>query len=348
MVAMSGGLDSTVAALLLLEAGFDVAGATMSLGIHQQSSVPGRFTDEAIEDARRVCSRLGIPHLLFECAQLMEEKVIRTFIAEYLRGRTPNPCVDCNRHLKFGELVCQARLLDFDYVATGHYARILPGQDGKQLLFRAADEVKDQSYFLYGIKKDDLDHLLFPLGELTKEQARKIALTAGLPVAQRTESQDICFVPDGDYRQVFSQRRISFPGGKIVDQSGTILGEHRGIAEYTIGQRSGLRISAPSPLYVLSIDARSNTVVVGAKEDLFANGLVASDLNLLADNWPGVAQAKIRYRKKPAPCRLSLHENKLTVHFSEAQEAVTPGQSVVFYDGDRVLGGGTIESVIGG
>jgi tRNA-specific 2-thiouridylase len=347
LVAMSGGVDSSVAALMLIEAGFDVMGATMSLGVHQQGPLPGRFTDEAIKDAKRVCAGLKIDHLVFECAPMMEEKVIAKFITEYMHGRTPNPCVDCNRHLKFGELVSRARELNFDYLATGHYARILQGPGGKPHLLRATDLLKDQSYFLYGISKDDLEYLLFPLGEMTKQQVRQKSLEAGLHTARRSESQDICFVPDGDYRKVFASRNINMPEGDIVDQSGRRMGRHRGIADFTVGQRGGLRISAPSPLYVLSLDARSNTVVVGGKEDLFAPGLVASDLNLLTDGWPAEAEAKIRYRKKPTRCRLSLHGDKLAVHFSEAQEAITPGQSVVFYDGDRVLGGGVIESAIG-
>jgi len=343
---MSGGVDSSVAALMLIEAGFDVTGATMSLGIHRQGASPGRFADEAIEDAKHVCTRLGIPHLLFECSSLMEKKVIAKFIADYMLGRTPNPCVVCNRHLKFGELILRARQLNFDHLATGHYARIVPGPGGGLKLLRASDKLKDQSYFLYGIKKEDLGYIHFPLGEMTKEQVRQMAGEAGLPVAKRSESQDICFVPDGDYRKVFLQRGINLPEGDIVDQNGRVIGRHRGIANYTIGQRGGLGISSPRPLYVLSLDARSNTIIVGGKEDLFARGLIASGLNLLADAWPDVAEAKIRYRKKPAHCKLSFDGKILTVVFNEPLEAITPGQSVVFYEGDQVLGGGVIERAI--
>lgn len=343
---MSGGVDSSVAALMLMKAGFDVTGATMSLGIHRQGASSGRFTDESIEDASRVCSQLGIPHLAFQCSSLMEEKVIAKFISEYMRGRTPNPCVACNRHLKFGELVLQARQLNFDYLATGHYARIAPGPGGEAKLLRASDKLKDQSYFLYGIKKEDLDYLLFPLGEMTKDQVRQTAETAGLSVAKRNESQDICFVPDGDYRKVFLERGINMTEGNIVDKSGRVIGRHRGIANYTIGQRGGLGISSPRPLYVLSLDPRENTVIVGDKKELFAKVLIASDLNLLADTWPATVEAKIRYRKKPAHCKLSFEGDKLTVVFDEPQEAITPGQSVVFYEGDRVLGGGVIKRAI--
>jgi tRNA-specific 2-thiouridylase len=345
LVAMSGGVDSSVAALLLKKAGYNVTGVTMSLGIHKNSEYLGRFTDEAIADAARVCDQLHIPHLTVGFAALMEEKVITKFIAEYLCGRTPNPCVDCNRYLKFGVLLNKARELGFDYLATGHYARIEKSDDGWHLL-RAKNKVKDQSYFLYHIKADDLHSILFPLGSLTKEEVRAKAKKAGLHVAQRAESQDICFVPHGDYRQIFLDRNLSSPEGEIVDMAGNILGRHRGIIYYTIGQRGGLGISAKMPLYVVAIDTQKNRVIAGEKKYLQARGLIASDINFLVEKIPVEVEAKIRYRKKSARCEIIREDKKLKVVFKETQEAITPGQAVVFYAGDEALGGGVIEEVI--
>ncbi|MBN1474146.1 MAG: tRNA 2-thiouridine(34) synthase MnmA [Syntrophaceae bacterium] len=344
LVAMSGGVDSSVAALLLCEAGYDVTGATMLLGVHQDSGQPGRFTDEAANDAAAVCAQLNIGHLTFSFADLMEEKVIGKFIKEYSRGRTPNPCVDCNRHLKFGALVNKARELGFDYLATGHYARIEKDNNAWHLL-RPKDRIKDQSYFLYVIRANDLPFILFPLGDLSKDEVRKKAKKAGLKTAHRTESQDICFVPEGKYGRVFSDRGIVSTPGDILDTEGNILGRHKGIIHYTIGQRGGLGVSAKQPLYVLEIDARENQVVVGRKEDLLSSVLIAGELNLLSDNFPAQLEAKIRYRKKPAPCRVEKTGDKLKVVFEEPQESITPGQSVVFYNGEEVIGGGLIESI---
>jgi tRNA-specific 2-thiouridylase len=344
LVAMSGGVDSSVAALLLYEAGYDVTGATMLLGVHQATCQPGRFTDEAASDAAAVCAQLSIRHLTFSFADLMEEKVINKFISEYSHGRTPNPCVDCNRHIKFGALVNKARELGFDYLATGHYARIERDNNAWHLL-RPKDKIKDQSYFLYVIRAGDLPFILFPLGDLSKDEVRKKAKKAGLKTAYRTESQDICFVPEGKYGQVFSDRGIVSTPGDILDTGGNILGRHKGIIHYTIGQRGGLGVSAKHPLYVLRVDARENQVVVGRKEDLLSSGLIAGELNLLSDNVPAQLEAKIRYRKKPATCTVERQGEKLIVKFKEEQEAITPGQAVVFYSGDEVLGGGLIESI---
>jgi len=345
LVAMSGGVDSSVAALVLCEAGYGVTGATMLLGVHQATCQPGRFTDEAASDAAAVCAQLRILHLTFSFADLMEEKVINKFISEYSNGRTPNPCVDCNRHIKFGALVKKARELGFDYLATGHYARI-ERDDNMWCLLRPKDKIKDQSYFLYVIRANDLPFILFPLGDLSKDEVRNKAKKAGLKTAHRTESQDICFVPEGKYDQVFSDRGIVSTPGDILDTRGNILGRHKGIIHYTIGQRGGLGISAKTPLYVLSLDAQKNRIVVGQKEDLFSSGLIAGDLNLLSDMFSGQIEAKIRYQKKPAPCRVEKKGEKLKVIFEEPQEAITPGQSVVFYNGEQVIGGGLIENAV--
>lgn len=342
---MSGGVDSSVAALLLQDTGYDVTGVTMALGIHRTTEDAGRFTDESIADAESVCRQLGISHLTFSYADCMEERVIKKFLAEYQAGRTPNPCVDCNRYLKFGALMRKTRELGFDYLATGHYAQIEKRRDGWSLM-RPRDKAKDQTYFLYPIRTEDLPFILFPLGALTKEEVRQKAKDAGLHTAHRAESQDICFVPHGDYRRLLKDRNLSAESGNIVDQTGRILGRHSGITNYTIGQRSGLGISAREPLYVLRFHPDKNVVVVGGKEDLLANGLMAGDLNLLKTQWPDEVEAKIRYRKKPARCRVEKDGDKLNVIFFEPQESITPGQAFVFYSGDELLGGGVIEEVV--
>jgi len=345
LVAMSGGVDSSVAALLLREAGHEIAGATMLLGVHRPGDAPGRFTDESAADAQRVCDQLGIPHRIFDFADLMENRVIARFIREYQSGRTPNPCVDCNRHLKFGALFAKARSLGFDCLATGHYARIVKRQS-RWALMRPKDESKDQTYFLYPIPAGDLPSILFPLGALTKTEVRGMARGAALQTALREDSQDLCFVTAGNYRQLFEDRRLPVVPGEIVNPAGQVLGRHRGIVSYTIGQRSGLGISAKTPLYVLGFDPAKNRVVVGKREELRSSGCIAGDLNMLADRFPEDVEAKIRYRKRPVRCRVIREGDRMKVVFEQAQEAVTPGQSVVFYAADEVLGGGVMEEVI--
>ena len=346
LVAMSGGVDSSVAALLLTEAGYAVAGVTMCLGIREEGDRTRCCGREAVDDARRVCERLQIPHYVMDYAEELEEMVINKFTAEYLRGRTPNPCIDCNRYLKFGTLLARARAMGFDYLATGHYARIEKGDDGWRLL-KSRNSSKDQTYFLYPITAGDLPSLLFPLGDRTKDEVRLLAGQAGLPVAQKAESQDICFVTHGDYRQfILEKQEAALPGGEMVNREGRVLGRHRGMLFYTIGQRSGLGISAPTPLYVIDMDAVNNRIVIGKKEDLMAPGLMAGDLNLLVHPLPETADAKIRYRKKPARCRIEKMGERMRILFAERQESITPGQAVVLYQGDRVLGGGVIEEVI--
>jgi tRNA-uridine 2-sulfurtransferase len=345
LVAMSGGVDSSLAALLLKEAGYAVTGVTMCLGIRQDGDRASCCGGDAIEDAKRVCSQLDIPHFVFDFAHLMEDLVIRKFTSEYLNGRTPNPCVDCNRYLKFGSLLEKTRAMGFDYLATGHYARIeQPGNVWR--LLRPEDKNKDQTYFLYPIKKNDLPFVLFPLGNLSKSDVRDQAKKASLHVAHKPESQDICFTPEGDYGRVFSDRNLSVPAGDIVDRSGKILGRHRGIIHYTIGQRGGLGISAKHPLYVLEIDALHHRVVVGRKEELLSTGLIAGNLNILAESIPDEVEGKIRYRKKASRCRVEKTGEKLKVSFEEPQESITPGQAFVFYSGDELLGGGVIEEVL--
>lgn len=345
LAAMSGGVDSSAAALLLKEAGYNVTGMTMRLSIREDGANARRCGLDAIDNAGRVCEDLQIPHFVFDCAREMEERVIGKFIAEYLRGRTPNPCIECNRYLKFGTLLNKARGMGFDYLATGHYARIAKHGDNWHLL-RPKDKIKDQTYFLYPIAVTDLSSILFPLGQLDKEEVRALTEKAGLHVAHKAESQDICFVTQGSYGQFFQERNVPFVPGDIVDRAGRVLGRHKGIFYYTIGQRGGLRISAKTPLYVIEIDVAENRVVVGEKRDLYATGLIAADINLLTNDLSDEIEAKIRYRKKPARCEVVKEGNKLRIIFQEPQESITPGQAVVLYTGDRVLGGGTIEEVI--
>lgn len=346
LVAMSGGVDSSVAALLVQEQGCDMAGVTMRLGVQDATGEDPRCCGaDAVDDARRVCDRLGIPHHVLDYASALEEKVIEPFIAEYARGRTPNPCVNCNRYLKFGALLDKAKAMEFDYLATGHYAAI--DKDGTRcLLKRPHDRRKDQTYFLYHVAQERLTSILFPLAPYTKEEVRAIAEKAGLPVAAKPESQDICFVTQKNYQAFIAGRLPGIRPGWIVDQDGKKRGEHKGVIFHTIGQRSGLGISHPTPLYVIAIDVTQNRVVVGDKTDLQAKGLRAGDLNILVKHWPDTVYAKIRYRKKEAPCSVAFENDKIRVLFQEDQEAITPGQSIVFYDGDVVLGGGVIEAVL--
>ena len=346
LAAMSGGVDSSAAACLLKEAGYDVTGVTMCLGIREDGDRARCCGLDAIDDAKRVCDQLQIPHFVFDFAGEMRERVINKFTAEYLLGRTPNPCIDCNRFLKFGSLLGKARGMGFDYLATGHYARI-EKRDNSWRLLRPKDGNKDQTYFLYQIKADDLPSLLFPLGSLNKDEVRILAKKAGLHVAQKAESQDICFVTEGSYGKFFQEQNVTAVTGDIVDKTGRILGRHKGIIYYTIGQRGGLGISARTPLYVVEIDVVKNKIVVGEKNDLYSAGLIAGDINLLAAELPGKVEAKIRYRKKPARCTVAREGGRLRVIFEEKQESITPGQAVVLYCGDEVLGGGVIEEVTG-
>jgi tRNA-uridine 2-sulfurtransferase len=347
MVAMSGGVDSSVAAMMLRNEGYDVSGVTMRLGIRDGGERIRCCGPAAVDDAKRVCDWLGIFHHVFDYTEELEEKVITRFVSEYLRGRTPNPCVDCNRHIKFGSLLEKARVLGFDFLATGHYAAI-ETNDGVLHLKKPRDKRKDQTYFLYAIPNEVLSSILFPLASLKKEEVRRMAAETALPVAEKEESQDICFVTQKNY-EAFLRERVQSPDpGSIVDMMGNVLGEHRGIMYYTVGQRGGLGISSRTPLYVVSIDRMDNRIVVGEKKDLKAKGLVAGDLNLFDEDLPRKVSAKIRYRKREAACAVTREGDRLMILFEEEQEAITPGQSVVLYADERVLGGGIIEEVLHG
>jgi tRNA-specific 2-thiouridylase len=351
VLAMSGGVDSSVAAYLLRQQGYDVIGLFMRTGAHgdedgRPEHKKGCCSAVDAGDARRVADRLDIP---FYALDFEEDfgRIIDYFADEYLAGRTPNPCVVCNSWLKFGRLWAYARQLEADYIATGHYARVVRGAGGEVELHRAADPDKDQSYVLYGLRPEVLPHLLFPVGGQRKDQVRALARQAGLGVADKPDSVEICFVPDGDHAALVRRRR---PGartaGQIVDTAGRVLGSHEGIERFTIGQRKGLGVAAAARRYVLRIVPGDNEVVLGSREELLAPGLVAHAVNWLAAPPAGslACAARIRYRHTPAPAVVTpLEGGRVRVDFAEAQAAVTPGQAVVFYDGTRVLGGGWIE-----
>ena len=346
---MSGGVDSAVAALLLRDSGHEIAGVTMCLGVAPAEGERAKCCGpKEIEDAARVCRALGIRHYVIDFAADLEEKVIRPFVEEYCRGRTPNPCVACNRFIKFGTFLAKALAWGFDGLATGHYAGI-EEERGAYRLKTPKDRRKDQTYFLHAIPREALAKVVFPLAGLTKDEVRGIAGRAGLPVFDKPESQDICFIPAEGHEAFLRGRGARLEPGEIVDTAGRVLGRHRGIACYTIGQRGGLRISSPAPLYVLAIDAARNRLIVGPKKDLKSEGLIAEQVNRLVDAFPGEAWAKIRYAHKAARCKISSDGDRITVRFREPQEAVSPGQSVVLYDDEgTVLGGGTIKEVFSG
>lgn len=338
LVAMSGGVDSSAAVWLLREQGYECVGATMEL----YGTPP-----ETLDDARAAAERMGIPHHVLPLRREFEEQVICRFVEGYRRGETPNPCVDCNRFLKFGLLHEKARELGCDYLATGHYARILPDGAGGWRLRKAADLGRDQSYVLYPIPRELLGRTLFPLGGLTKAQAREMAERAGLANAQKRDSQDICFIPDGDY-PAFLRRYggVAFAPGDFVDAAGRVLGRHRGLPCYTTGQRRGLGVSAGRPLYVLGKDGPSNTVVLGDEEALYSRTVRAEDFNWVSLSpleQPAPATAKTRYSQGEAPGVLYPEGGgRVRFVFDEPQRAVTAGQSLVCYQGEAVVGGGVI------
>ena len=343
---MSGGVDSSVAALLLKKQGYTVVGVTMCLGVEDiETGSVSCCGPQAINDARSVCHKLNIPHHVFDFSLELNKFVIQNFIDEYSQGRTPNPCIRCNEYLKFNILLKKAQAMGFQYLATGHYARIV-FQNEKGFLKRPKDREKDQTYFLYGIKRQNLSSILFPLGDFEKPEIRRMAKKAHLPVAEKAESQDICFVHNGNYRTLL--KKIKQKGtGRITALDGTILGSHQGIENYTIGQRRGLGIAAAKPLYVVAIDREKNRIIVGNKEDIEANGLTASSPNLLVDKLPEKdVYAQIRYSHTPALCQAQSSNHRLSVKFKYPQQAVCPGQSVVLYENDTVLGGGIIEEIL--
>ncbi len=351
LAAMSGGVDSAVAAALLAEGGHAVTGVTLKLWCYGTSPVSPRAccTLDAIDDARRVAARMGFPHYVVEAEEVFRTRVLQPFLDAYASGRTPYPCALCNQHLKFGDLVSRMELIGADTLATGHYAHVATLPDGSRGLFRAADRGKDQSYALATIPYAVLARVRFPLGGLDKQAVRAHAARLGLSVWDKPESQDLCFVPDGDYAGFMVRNLHETRGttpGPFVDLAGRPLGLHRGIIHYTVGQRRGLGVAAREPLYVVAIDAPTATVVLGPKQALEAPGLLTEPANWLLPSpvSPGTrADVQIRYHHRPAPARLHPREDgRVEVRFETPQSAVTPGQACVFYDGERVLGGAAI------
>ena len=355
LIAMSGGVDSSVAAFLMKQAGFACTGVTMRLYNNEMIGEERESTCcslDDVEDARSVARRLGMPFYVFNFTDDFHEKVIAKFIHCYECGTTPNPCIDCNRYLKFDHLMRRGMELGCEYVVTGHYARIRRDEEtGRHLLYKAVDLSKDQSYVLYSLTQEQLAHTAFPLGEMTKVETRAIAEEQGFINAHKHDSQDICFVPDGDY-VAFMERYTGkqYEPGDFLDLDGNVVGRHKGAVGYTLGQRKGLGLAMGAPVYVCAKDMKKNTVTVGPNEALFSNTLRANDWNWFP--FPALTEplhitAKARYNQPPQPATVYPEENGFArVEFDEPQRALTPGQAVVLYDGDMVVGGGTITEVL--
>jgi tRNA-specific 2-thiouridylase len=348
-VAMSGGVDSSVAAALLEKESYEVIGVTHQTWPSDKNS--NRFGGccglEAINSARSVAAKLNIPYYVLDLRDDFQTTVIKEFCDEYSRGRTPNPCVLCNHYIRFDILLGKVLKMGMDYLATGHYARIGQSPNGYQLL-KAADKAKDQSYFLYNLGQKELQHLLFPIGDYQKTQVRKMAADMGLPSATRKDSQDICFITEGDYRS-FINGRVSLEAGDITDTQGKVIGKHSGLALYTIGQRHGLGVNSNKTLYVIKLDAYNNRVVVGDKEHLFSRKLQAGQLSWVSGTLPVESievTAKIRYKAPESTAMVKQRYGLAEVVFQQPQMAITPGQSIVFYQGEAVLGGGIIEEAM--
>jgi tRNA-specific 2-thiouridylase len=338
LVAMSGGVDSSVATALLLDAGYDVTGVTLKLWGGPSDS--GCCSVSDVEDARRVAAQLGVPHYVFDFSEPFEHGVVEPYVAAYASGITPNPCVECNRTIKFGKLLERAHVLGFDYVATGHHARIERGGPQGLRLLRGADRAKDQSYVLYMLGASELARTLLPVGELTKSEVREHAARLGLRTATKPESMDVCFITRGG-RAAFLEARLDTRPGAVVDTRGRVLGEHRGVARFTVGQRRGVGVAAGERRYVVDVDAKTSTIVVGARHELLRDRVQVRDLAFVARRpAPDHAlDAQVRAHGDPIPATLVDD----VVHFASPQPRVAPGQVVALYDGDELLGGGLVD-----
>lgn len=341
LLGMSGGVDSSVSALLLKKQGYDVIGTTLELFAGSSCC-----NQETYIDAKNVCNSIGIPHFTYECKQEFQKHVIDDFIECYANCRTPNPCIECNKYLKFGAMYQKAKELDCEYIATGHYAKIEFSEKYNQNVLKKSDAIgKDQSYVLYSVSKNLLDHILFPLGNFkTKNEIREIAKQHNLLIANKPDSEDICFIPEGNYKNFLEKNSdIEKKVGNIVTSSGEILGTHQGLYMYTIGQRKGLGISHSSPLFVLGFNKEKNELIVGEESELFRKDFYVKDFNLLVNDFPEQVDVKIRYSAKVSKAKLLLENSKIHVILDEPQKSITPGQSAVFYDNDIVIGGGKID-----
>ncbi|TYQ15418.1 UNVERIFIED_CONTAM: tRNA-specific 2-thiouridylase [Acetivibrio alkalicellulosi] len=353
MIGMSGGVDSSVAAAILLEKGYEVIGVTMKIWPEKEEE--GKLKEggccslSAVDDARRVSYKLGIPYYVMNFQDIFEEKVIDYFKDEYLKGKTPNPCIACNRYVKFEAMLNKAVSMGIDYVATGHYAIIEYDENYKRyLLKKSVTQAKDQTYALYNLNQEQLSKILMPIGDYTKDRVRERAKELDLGVASKPDSQEICFVEDNNYGKFIEENTTSkIKSGYFVDTKGNVLGKHKGIIHYTVGQRKGLGIALGKPMYVVKLDLDNNNVVLGENDDIFSKTLIASDLNfIMIDKLkePLNVKAKIRYSAKEADAMIyPMEKGKVKVEFDSPQRAVTPGQSIVFYNGDIVVGGGVIE-----
>ncbi|WP_448864956.1 tRNA 2-thiouridine(34) synthase MnmA [Clostridium sp.] len=353
VVGMSGGVDSSVAAWLLKEQGYDVIGVTMQIWQDEtnveQEEHGGCCGLSAVDDARRVAERLEIPYYVMNFKKEFKENVMDYFVQEYLDGHTPNPCIACNRYVKWESLLQRSLEIGADYIATGHYARVRKLPNGRYAICKSATAAKDQTYALYNLTQHQLAHTLMPVGEYTKDKIREMAEEIGLPVAHKPDSQEICFVPDNDYAKFIEENSdCRIDEGNFVDKYGNILGRHKGITHYTVGQRKGLNLALGHPVFVTEIRPETNEVVIGENEDVFSKRLTCRNLNWMAIEELGDQEmrvsAKIRYSHKGASCMIrKIGEDRVECLFDEPQRAATPGQAVVFYDGEYVVGGGTIE-----